>query len=191
MVKSLLKITAKLKSQIIQNVKNTAGEILTLLTKLFQNVSHKRFFKFPFRLLFQYKSPVTCTTPLALYRETKKRSPYLTFRQVKPWSRSKDAYTLHKPVRYNFLRNKVIVTGIDAESLLPGLMISGKQIWWTSAHSRVLTRDTNFYWLTLTYFRNLLGSSHFKTCRESLQSSVFSQSWISVDPLKSYRRQMN
>ena len=26
---------------------------------------------------------------------------------------SKDTYTLHKPVRYNFPRNRVIVTGID------------------------------------------------------------------------------
>ena len=37
----------------------------------------------------------------------------MTLRQVKTWLRSKDTYTLHEPVRYNFPRNRVIVTGID------------------------------------------------------------------------------
>ena len=62
---------------------------------------------------FDTKSPVAFTSPLALYREAKKRYSSLTLRQVKTWLQSKDTYTLHKPVRYNFLRNKVIVTGID------------------------------------------------------------------------------
>ena len=57
---------------------------------------------------FDTKSPFT--SPLALYREAKKRYPSLTFRQVKTWLQSKDTYTLHKPVRYNFPRNRVIVT---------------------------------------------------------------------------------
>ena len=52
-------------------------------------------------------------SPLALYREAKKRYPSLTFSQVKNWLQSKDTYTLHKQVRYNFPRNRVIVTGID------------------------------------------------------------------------------
>ena len=62
---------------------------------------------------FDTKSPVAFTSPLALYREARKRYPSLTFRQVKTSLQSKDTYTLHKPVRYNFLRNRVIVTGID------------------------------------------------------------------------------
>ena len=62
---------------------------------------------------FNTKSPVAFTSPLVLYREAKKRYPSLTLHQVKTWLQSKDIYTLHKPVRYNFPRNKVIVTGID------------------------------------------------------------------------------
>ena len=62
---------------------------------------------------FNTKSPVAFTRPLALYRGAKKRHPSLTFRQVKTWLRSKDTYTLHKPVRHSFLRNRVIVTEID------------------------------------------------------------------------------
>ena len=64
---------------------------------------------------FDTKSPVAFTSPLALYRETKKGYPSLTFRQVKTWSQSKDTYTLHKPVRYNFPRNRVIVTEIGGQ----------------------------------------------------------------------------
>ena len=62
---------------------------------------------------FNTESPVAFTSPLALYREAKKRHSSLTFRQVKTWLRSKDIYTLHKPVRYNFLRNRVIVPKPD------------------------------------------------------------------------------
>ena len=60
---------------------------------------------------FDTNSPVAFTSPLALYREAKKRYPPLTFRQVKAWLQSKDIYTLHKPVWYNFPRNRVIVGG--------------------------------------------------------------------------------
>ena len=62
---------------------------------------------------FDTKSPVAFTSPLALYREARKRDPSLTFGQVKTWLQSKDTCTLHKPVRYNFPRNRVIVNEID------------------------------------------------------------------------------
>ena len=45
--------------------------------------------------------------------QKKKRYSSLTIRQVKTWLHSKDTYTLHKPVRYNFPRNRVIVTKTD------------------------------------------------------------------------------
>ena len=62
---------------------------------------------------FDTKSPVAFTSPLALYREANKSYPSLTFRQVKTWLQSKDTYTFHKPVRYNFLRNRLILIRID------------------------------------------------------------------------------
>ena len=62
---------------------------------------------------FDTKSPVAFTSPLALYREAKKRYPSLTYRQVKTWLQSKDTYTIHKPVRYKFPRNRFIVAGTD------------------------------------------------------------------------------
>ena len=62
---------------------------------------------------FNTKSPVPFTSPLALHQEAKKRCHFLTFLQVKTWLQSKDTHTLHKPVRHNFPRNRVIVTGTD------------------------------------------------------------------------------
>ena len=110
MVKSLLKIIENLKSQTIKNVKNTVAKILTLLTELFSmspNTPNKNSLNFLSDYYFNTKRPV------ASYQEAKKRYPSLTFRQVQTWLQSKDTYTLHKPVRYNFPRNRVIVTGID------------------------------------------------------------------------------
>ena len=127
-------------------------------------VPMRNYFDFLSDYYFDTKSPVAFTSPLPLYREAKKRYPSLTFCQVKTWLRSKDTYTLHKPVWYNFPRNVESLF----ESLLPRLMISGKQIWWTLALWLVLTKDTNFYSPTLMYFLNLLGSYHLKTRRESL-----------------------
>ena len=77
------------------------------------NAPNKTYLDFLSDYYFNTKSPVAFTSPLALYREAKKRYPSLTFRQVKTWLQSKDTYTLHKPVSYNFPRNRAIVTGID------------------------------------------------------------------------------
>ena len=78
-------------------------------------VSKKDSLNFLSDYYFDTKSPVAFTSPLALYQEAKKRYPSLTFRQVKTWLQSKDTYTLHKPVWYNFPRNRVIVTRIDGQ----------------------------------------------------------------------------
>ena len=74
------------------------------------NVPDKNSLDFLSDYHFNTKSPVAFTSPLALYREGKKRYPFLLFRQVKTWLQSKDTYTLHKPVRS---RNRVIVIRID------------------------------------------------------------------------------
>lgn len=36
-------------------------------------------------------------------------------KEIKDWLRGEEAYTLHKPVRYHFPRNKVVVSGMDAQ----------------------------------------------------------------------------
>ena len=66
-----------------------------------------------FYYYFDTKNPVAFSNPLALYREGRKRYPSLTVHQVKTWLQSKDTCILHKPVQYNFPRNRVIVTGVN------------------------------------------------------------------------------
>ena len=119
-VKSLLKITVSLKSQLIKKAKDIAAKILTLLIKLCIQLYLRKILYISFLITIsilrsQEVSPVAFTSPLALYREAKKHYPSLTFCQVKTWLQSKDTYTLHKPVRYNFLRNRVIVTAFDGQ----------------------------------------------------------------------------
>ena len=108
---------------------------------------------------FDTKSPVAFTSPLALYREATKCYPSLTFQQIKTWLQSKDTYTLHKLVWYNFPRNRVIVTGIDDQWQADLVDISSLARF---------NKDTNFYSHASMYFLNLLGSYHLKTSRERL-----------------------
>ncbi|KAJ8020517.1 hypothetical protein HOLleu_40127 [Holothuria leucospilota] len=50
-------------------------------------------------------------------RETVKadNKKLITTRDIKNWLSTKDTYTLHKPLRRNFKRNRVIVSGIDSQ----------------------------------------------------------------------------
>ena len=64
-------------------------------------------------LYFDTKSPAAFTGLLPLYREAKKKNPSLTLAAVREWLRENETYTLHKPVRYKFKRNRVIVNEID------------------------------------------------------------------------------
>lgn len=48
-----------------------------------------------------------------LFQEARKHDKNLTMKQVKTWLSGQDAYTLHKPARINFPRNKTVVSGLD------------------------------------------------------------------------------
>ena len=51
-----------------------------------------------------------------LYRDVKEEGMYkLTRKQILEWLMAQDAFTLHKPVRRNFKRNRVLVSGIDEQ----------------------------------------------------------------------------
>lgn len=49
----------------------------------------------------------------SLYRHVKEKKLPITFNQVKNWLYKQEVYTLHKPIKKRFKRNKVIVFGID------------------------------------------------------------------------------
>lgn len=48
-------------------------------------------------------------------RRLKEAAPKTKLNDVKLWLENEEAYTLHKPVHYNFTRRKVIVGGIDSQ----------------------------------------------------------------------------
>ena len=51
-----------------------------------------------------------------LYADVKKEGKfYISREQIKEWLMAQDAYTLHKPIRRNFRRNRVFVGGIDQQ----------------------------------------------------------------------------
>lgn len=50
-----------------------------------------------------------------VYKEAKKKFPSLTRKDVDEWFAKQLVYTLHKPVRYNFKRNRTIVKSIDEQ----------------------------------------------------------------------------
>ena len=51
-----------------------------------------------------------------LYADAKKEGKFkITRNKIKEWLMKQDAYTLHKPIRRHFRRNRVIVGGIDQQ----------------------------------------------------------------------------
>ena len=51
-----------------------------------------------------------------LYKDVKKEGKFNISRtKIKEWLMKQDAYTLHKPIRRHFKRNRVIVGGIDQQ----------------------------------------------------------------------------
>ncbi len=51
----------------------------------------------------------------AVYREAKKKLSKLTIKDVREFLYKQDVYTLHKPIRKRFPRNRVIAAGLDTD----------------------------------------------------------------------------
>ena len=67
-------------------------------------------------LYYNPESPASFGGVEAVYRAAKEDSKFqLSRNKIKTWLRQQDTYTLHRPVRYRFKRNRVIVGGIDKE----------------------------------------------------------------------------
>ena len=49
-----------------------------------------------------------------LYRIAKKEFPSITRNEIKQWAENNLSYSLHKPSRRNFKRNKIYASGIDS-----------------------------------------------------------------------------
>lgn len=51
----------------------------------------------------------------AVHRATKEDNKRISRREIRNWLRGRETYTLHKPLRRRFPRNRVIVSGIDSQ----------------------------------------------------------------------------
>ena len=67
------------------------------------------------KFFYDFNSPAAFTGLSAVYREAKKRNPKLKLKDVKEYMHTQDTYTLHKPVRCRFPRNKVVAVGMDTD----------------------------------------------------------------------------
>ena len=63
-----------------------------------------------------YLNPKNCASfsnATKLYTAIETKFPCITLSDAKEWLPSQDTYTLHKPARKKFKRNKIIVHGVD------------------------------------------------------------------------------
>ena len=65
-------------------------------------------------IYFNPKHKAAFAGPKKLYKMVKEEGQHkITFSDIKSWMQKQDVYTLHRPVRYNFKRLRVITAGID------------------------------------------------------------------------------
>lgn len=66
-------------------------------------------------LYYDANSPAAFTTVEPLFRLARERGLKITRRTIKDWLKEQDTYTLHRPARRRFIRNRVLVGGIDSQ----------------------------------------------------------------------------
>lgn len=65
-------------------------------------------------IYFDPDNPSCFTGAETLYQSAKKQLPELSRKEVKEWLMKQESYSLHAPARKRFLRNPVLVSGIDS-----------------------------------------------------------------------------
>ena len=66
-------------------------------------------------IYYDPSNPASFSSPENLYYAAKSLLPKLSINDVRKWLSGEFTYTLHKPIRKNFLRNKIIVEHIDQQ----------------------------------------------------------------------------
>ena len=60
------------------------------------------------------KHPASFTGPVKLYQFIKSETKFkISLKTIKKWMSAQEPYTLHRSVRRNFKRNRIMVGGID------------------------------------------------------------------------------
>ena len=66
-------------------------------------------------LYYDLKSPIAYTSRANVYKAARELLPTITKDEVEKWFRKQTTATLHKPVRYNFERNRTFVKGMNEQ----------------------------------------------------------------------------
>lgn len=82
-------------------------------------------------------SPAYLAGSSVLYRVAKEKLPSLKLKQVKHYLTTKDVYTLHRPIRHRFPRNRVLATGLDSDWQADLIDLKALKRW-NSGHAYVL-----------------------------------------------------
>ena len=64
-------------------------------------------------IYFNPKHPSAFAGPVKVYNTLKKENVRVTLSQVKEWVQNQDAYSLLRPVRYRFQRQRIVTSGLD------------------------------------------------------------------------------
>jgi hypothetical protein len=68
------------------------------------------------KIYFDPKSSSSAfTTPHNVYLEAKRTNPAITLKQVSDYLASQEVYSIHRPKRQRFLRNRVVASAIDSD----------------------------------------------------------------------------
>ncbi len=95
--------------------------------------------KYLSQLYYNLESPASFAGIDSIYRAVKNDGKYQISRnKIRQWLQTQHTYTLHKPVRYRFKRNRVIVGRIDDE-WEADLVIMGSLSTHNNGHKYVLT----------------------------------------------------
>ena len=65
------------------------------------------------RIYYDVDSPAAFASQAKLLHEAKLKNQEITYNDVKEWLQGQLVYGIHKDVRRNFLRNRIIVSEID------------------------------------------------------------------------------
>ena len=65
------------------------------------------------KIYFDPESTTSFSSVNKLYKSAKSIFPNVRIEYIKDWLYAQDVYTLHKPIKKNFKRNRIVVQGID------------------------------------------------------------------------------
>ena len=67
------------------------------------------------KIYYDERHPAGYGSINSLYRQARTDGKKYTMKQIREWLEGQETYTLHKPIRKRFRRNRIIVSAIDEQ----------------------------------------------------------------------------